>query len=134
MYRVSREFEFCYGHRLFGYKDKCGRLHGHNGRVVVVLEADELDELGMVVDFAEIKRVINGWVDDNMDHRTILHCDDPIVEVLKELGETPYVLDGNPTAENIARLIFDFALEQGFPVVEVRFWETPACSATYCPG
>jgi len=133
MYRVSREFDFCYGHRLIGYNGKCARLHGHNGSVLVVLEVDTLDDIGMAVDFAEVKRVVNGWINENIDHRMILYRDDPIVEVLKKSGDEPYVLDRNPTAENIARLIFDSVLELGLPVVEVRFLETPACSATYRP-
>jgi len=62
----------------------------------------------------------------------ILHRNDPVVAVLKEAGEPMYLLDRNPTAENIAKLIFDVAVAQGFPVVGVRFWETPFCCATYC--
>jgi 6-pyruvoyltetrahydropterin/6-carboxytetrahydropterin synthase len=55
------------------------------------------------------------------------------VSVLQGLGEPLYLMDENPTAENIAKLLFDMAVAQGFPVVEVRFWETPRCSADYAP-
>ena len=51
--------------------------------------------------------------------------------MLQDLGEPLYLLDVNPTAENIARLIYEFTAEQGFPVTEVRLWETPNCFATY---
>jgi 6-pyruvoyltetrahydropterin/6-carboxytetrahydropterin synthase len=86
----------------------------------------------MVLDFAEIKRVVHCWIDENLDHRMILRRDDPVVAALKEAGEPMCLLESNPTAENIAKLIFDFAAGQGYPVVEVRFWETPGCVATYC--
>ncbi len=132
MFRVSRQIDFCYGHRLLDYQGKCRHLHGHNARVLITIEASGLDQRGMVLDFAEIKRLIHQWIDENLDHRMILHRNDPVVAVLKEAGEPMYLLDRNPTAENIAKVIFDFAVAQGYPVVEVRFWETPSCYATYC--
>ena len=134
MFRVSREIDFCYGHRLLNYEGKCRHLHGHNGRAVATFESSGLDDRGMVLDFGEIKQVLNQWIDDHMDHRMILCRDDPVVPLLRELGEPLFLMDVNPTAENIAQAIFDAAREQGFPVVEVRFWETPRCFATYVPG
>jgi 6-pyruvoyltetrahydropterin/6-carboxytetrahydropterin synthase len=85
----------------------------------------------MVLDFGDIKQAISRWVDDNLDHRMLLHRDDPAVPVLQKLGEPLYLLDVNPTAENIAKLIFDITVAQGLPVVEVKLWETPRCFATY---
>ena len=133
MFRVTRELDFCYGHRLLNYSGKCRYLHGHNGRVRITIAASGLDDRGMVLDFTEIKRVVNRWIDEQLDHRMVLHRDDPVVPVLKEMGEPMYLLDANPTAENIAKEIFDFAVAEGFPVVEVLLWETPNCCATYCP-
>jgi 6-pyruvoyltetrahydropterin/6-carboxytetrahydropterin synthase len=66
-----------------------------------------------------------------LDHRMILHREDPARMFLEKLGEPVYWLDANPTAENIAKLIFDFTKRQSFPVVEVRLWETPNCFAAY---
>lgn len=134
MFRVTREIDFCYGHRLLNYEGKCRYLHGHNGRAIIAIEADRLDERGMVLDFSDIKRVVSAWIDENLDHRMILHRDDPMVSVLKEHGEPLYLLDTNPTAENIAKLIFDFTAEHGFPIVEAHLWETPNCFATYRPS
>ena len=85
----------------------------------------------MVLDFSEIKTVMSRWIDEHLDHRMILRRDDPAVPALGELGEPMYLIDVNPTAENLARLIFDVAREHGFPVVEARLWETPRCHATY---
>jgi 6-pyruvoyltetrahydropterin/6-carboxytetrahydropterin synthase len=133
MFSVSREIDFCYGHRLQGHAGKCRHLHGHNGHVVLTFAAKSLDDHGMVLDFSEIKHVVSHWIDENLDHRMILQQNDPAVAVLQQMGEPVYLMDVNPTAENIARLIFDVATEQGLPVTEVRLWETPHCYARYCP-
>ncbi len=131
MYRVTREIAFCYGHRLINYEGKCRHLHGHNGRVLITLAGPELDEQGMLVDFGEIKRRVQTWIDENLDHNMILCRDDPILSLLRERGERVFVMDENPTAENIARLIHNHAIEAGLPVVEVTLWETENCFATY---
>lgn len=133
MYRVTREITFCYGHRLLNHQGKCRHLHGHNGRVVLILETPHLDPLGMVVDFSHIKEVISTWIDATFDHRMLLHRDDPALPFLRQLGEPVLVLDVNPTAENLAQMICEFALRQGFPVIEVQFWETDSCHATFLP-
>jgi len=131
MYRVTREIEFCYGHRLLNYDGKCRHLHGHNGRAEIVLEAPELDTLGMLVDFGEIKNKVQRWIDDHLDHNMLLCREDPIVPVLQQHGERIYLMDCNPTAENIARLIFERAAASGLPVVKVVLWETEKCSAAF---
>ena len=131
MYRVTREICFCYGHRLLNYDGKCRHLHGHNGRAVIVLETATLDALGMVVDFSRIKRVVSTWINETLDHRMLLHRDDPLLPWLRQQGEPFFLMDVNPTAENIARIIFDYTRAQGFPVVEVRWWETEDSYATY---
>jgi 6-pyruvoyltetrahydropterin/6-carboxytetrahydropterin synthase len=100
---------------------------------VLTLEAPQLDGLGMVVDFSRIKRVVGAWIDETLDHRMLLHRDDPALPFLRQQGEPVFVMDVNPTAENIAKLIFDFAAAQNFPVVEVRLWETDTSCATYRP-
>ncbi len=132
MFRVTREIDFCYGHRLLNYDGKCKHLHGHNGLAIITIEAEKLDERGMVLDFTDIKQVVSRWIDENLDHRMILQRDDPIVPVLEAHGEPLYLMDSNPTAENIAKLIFDITRQAGFPIIESKLWETPHCYATYC--
>lgn len=134
MFAVTKEIHFCYGHRLLGHGGKCRHLHGHNGKAVVTLESAELDRLGMVVDFGDIKRTLGAWIDDTLDHRMLLHRDDPVVPELERQGEPLVLLDVNPTAENIARVIFDRAAAAGLPVVEVVLWETANSYATYRPA
>jgi 6-pyruvoyltetrahydropterin/6-carboxytetrahydropterin synthase len=133
MFRVSRQIDFCYGHRLLHYEGKCRFLHGHNGRAIITLESAHLDRCGMVLDFSEIKRVVSAWIDEQLDHRMILHRSDPLVPLLQAQGEPLFLMDENPTAENIARLIYEFTASRGFPIVECRLWETPHCYATYRP-
>ena len=135
MFRVTREITFCYGHRLLNYDGKCRHLHGHNGKAVITIEAPHLDRLGMVMDFSRIKKVVSAWIDETLDHKMLLHKDDPVLPYLQAQGEPVHVLDVNPTAENIARLIYDYTAAQGFPVAEVQLWETDTCFATYAgPG
>ncbi|SRR5579885_2290192 len=131
MYKMSREISFCYGHRLLNYSGKCRYLHGHNGRAIITLQCDELDSLGMVLDFSDLKQVVVPWIENEIDHRMLLHKDDPFVQILKDMGEPIKILECNPTAENIARLIFDFVKSSGYPVSDVVLWETASCFATY---
>ena len=131
MYRVTREIFFSYGHRLLNYDGKCRYFHGHNGKVEVELEAEKLDERGMVFDFKDIKSVIKNWIDETLDHRMILNRKDPLLGALQKAGEPVFIMEDNPTAEAIARLIYEYALSQGFPISEVRLWETEQSFATY---
>jgi len=132
MFKVTKRIEFCYGHRLMNYAGKCRHLHGHNGRVEVDLQVEQLDGRGMVVDFGDVKRHLKMWMDETLDHRMLLCQDDPILPVLQQQGEPVFVMDENPTAENIAKLIYQQARSLGIPVIEVRLWETPASRASYC--
>ena len=131
MYIVTKVIQFCYGHRLLKYEGKCRYLHGHNGRAEIELRSERLDHRGMVRDFGEIKQVIQAWIDRELDHKMLLHREDPALPLLRRLGEPVFVMDINPTAEAIARLIFDYTASQGFPVTEVRLWETDRSVATY---
>ena len=131
MYSVTKRIEFCYGHRLLDYDGVCKHLHGHNAVAEIEVRTEALDQRNMVCDFRDLKRVVKGWIDQELDHRMLLRYDDPLVRPLQEHGEPVYLVDSNPTAERIARLIFDFAGTQGLPVVKVRLWETPTSCAEY---
>ena len=133
MYSVTKLIHFCYGHRLLNYEGKCRYLHGHNGKVEIELSAKRLDRRGMVRDFTEIKRAIQGWIDANLDHKMILCKSDPVLPALRKLREPLFVVDENPTAENLAKLIYREATRLGFPVSLVRLWETDHSFAVYRP-
>ena len=132
------------GHRVFGHESKCAHLHGHRYKIEITARA-ALDELGRVIDFGVIKGVIGEWLLDQWDHGLLLFRGDPLVELLQGQAvregvyQKLYVLDENPTAENMARfLLLRSALllkEAGHPeveVVKVRVWETPNCYAEAC--
>jgi 6-pyruvoyltetrahydropterin/6-carboxytetrahydropterin synthase len=131
MFSVTKRIEFCYGHRLMNYDGICRHPHGHNAVVEIDIRSDTLDHRNMVTDFSDIKRIVKGWIDRELDHKMILRHDDPLVEPLKLLGEPMYLLESNPTVERIAKLIFDQAQELGLTVVAVRVWETPSSFAAY---
>lgn len=131
MYKVTKVINFCYGHRLLNYKGKCCNLHGHNGKVEIELFSENLDKIGMVLDFAQIKDIIEEWIEENIDHKLLLSKDDPMVKILRENNEIVYIMETNPTAEAIAKLIYDFAVSRKLPVSEVRFWETDNSFAVY---
>ena len=131
MYSVTKRIDFCYGHRLMDHDGKCRHPHGYNAVVEIEVRGDTLDSRNMVRDFSEIKGAVKDWIDTELDHRMLLRHDDPLVAALQQLGEPVYLLDSNPTVERIARLIFDHVAAQGFPVVQVRVWETPTSFAEY---
>jgi 6-pyruvoyltetrahydropterin/6-carboxytetrahydropterin synthase len=131
MYSVTKRIEFCYGHRLLDYDGVCRHPHGHNGVAEIEIHTGTLDSRNMVVDFSDIRRIVKGWIDRELDHKMILRRDDPLAKAIQDLGEPLYLLDSNPTAERIARLIFDVSREHGLPVTRVTLWETPTSWATY---
>jgi 6-pyruvoyltetrahydropterin/6-carboxytetrahydropterin synthase len=130
-YQVTKTIEFSYGHRLLNHKGKCRYLHGHNGMLEIDVDAEALDEMGMVIDFSRVNEVVKTWVDENIDHKMLLCRDDPMVAVIQAQDEPLYVMEQNPTAENIAALIWVAANKTGLKVSEVRLWETSTSRATY---
>ena len=110
---------------------KCANLHGHNGIVKINLRNDQLNPQGMVADFIDVKNSIGEWIGTTLDHRLILYASDPLVDLLRKHGETVLALPVEPTAENLAKLIYEKAEECGLPVWSVSVWETEKCMAEY---
>jgi 6-pyruvoyltetrahydropterin/6-carboxytetrahydropterin synthase len=131
MYAVTKRIEFCYGHRLLEHGGACRHLHGHNAVAEVEVQSPTLDAMNMVTDFGEITQRLEGWILREIDHRMLLRQDDPMVPVLEAQGEPMYLLDSNPTAERLARLLFDVAREHGLAVSRVTLWENSSSWATY---
>lgn len=104
---IMRQISFCAGHRLLGHEGKCANLHGHNYRVQLHISATRLDEVGRVVDFAEINRHFKTWIDQNWDHGVLVwQRDVELIEALKGLSNSRvFVMPENPTAENMARYL-----------------------------
>ena len=133
MYRVAREIDFCYGHRLLDYDGKCRHLHGHNGRAIITLEASGLDHRGMMVDFGDIKRDVQTWIDDNLDHNLLAPPRRPDPADAQGRGASAssrWTTTRRPRTS--PDLIFEHAsAAAGLPVVEVVLWETERCHAAY---
>jgi len=113
------------------YGGKCRHPHGHNGLLEIELAGEALDPRGMLIDFGEVKAQLVRFVDEELDHRMLLRQDDPLVKALSDLGEAPFVMSDNPTAENIAKLVFQQAELKKLPIVAVRLWETSDAFAEY---
>lgn len=139
MHSVTRILPgFDTAHRITRHESKCRNLHGHRYSAEVTCTAS-LDELGRVVDFGVIADRVGAWVTNNLDHGTIANADDlALIEYCQNTGSKLFVLPSEPTAENIARLIFHKAKElladAGVDVVSVRVYETPNCWADYAEG
>jgi len=121
MFEVTIEETFAAGHALRNYRGKCENVHGHNYRCQVTLEGTELDEIGLLVDFVELKRVVHGVL-DRLDHQWLNEF--PPFDVL------------NPSAENMARYVYQqvaegLKLRNGVRIALVKLWETDTAYATY---
>ena len=131
MYQVTKQFGLSYGHRLIKHKGKCERYHGHNGLVEVVCEGPDLNENRMLIDFDIVTKTLKSWIDEELDHRMILNEKDPMIELLNKKGEKFVSMPDDPTAEALAKLIFDYAKDHHLPVKKVTVWETPTSHASY---
>lgn len=133
----TRIIEFDAAHRVMGHENKCKYLHGHRYVLEVRAIADELDSLGRVVDFGELKTIIKTWIDDNLDHNVILSPLDKNLgqDIEKTTKQKIYYLNNNPTAENIAFHLLDDIIPtllkgKPFTVNKLKLYETPNCYVT----
>lgn len=133
---VMRRIPFCAGHRLLGHEGKCAALHGHNYTAEFHVTAAQVDAVGRVIDFAELKSRLKTWIDGHWDHGFILWDQDhSAIDAIRSVE--PYklfILPVNPTAEHMA----DYLLRQVCPkelaplnvvCTRVILWETSEASA-----
>lgn len=119
MYNLIVETNFAAAHNIRGYKGKCERIHGHNWKVQVVLISEKLDNLGMVMDFNDVKEMAH-CILERFDHTYLNKLD----EFAKE----------NPTTENLATILYNELskkLPAGITVSKVTAWESENCGASY---
>lgn len=121
MYELTVESQFDSAHNLRQYDGPCEALHGHTYRVQIVYQGTDLNDLGILIDFKGLKSTL-GEVVSYLDHRY--------------LNELPEFHDQNPTAENIARVVFEkMRALLGSAVSKATVWETPTSCASYSePG
>jgi len=119
MFTARVRDSFSSAHRLRGYEGDCERLHGHNYRVEAVVESAEVNTMGIVMDFRDMKNLLKEVL-STLDHQY--------------LNELPAFEEMNPSAENIARYIFAFLSERIQSPVKLReviVWENDSCSVSY---
>ena len=140
MVTCTRRIEWDAMHRVPGHEGRCRAWHGHRYAAEITCAGD-LDSCGRVVDFGVVKERVGGWVDRCWDHTAVLQRDDPdplapaLIDANARLGRPVWLIDGPPTAENLAaelgRVATGLLADAGVRVVRVRLWETPNGSAEW---
>lgn len=133
---ATRYHDFSTGHRVYGHESKCAHLHGHNYRIHLTVEAEELDSVGRVMDFSAIKEHLCYWLEEEWDHKFLVWSQDPLAKSLPLLDpEGTVVVDFNPTAENMGQYLIDEIGPRqlagtGVKLVSVNIEETRKCNVT----
>lgn len=136
MLTIEKRLEIDAGHRLMNHESRCANVHGHRYAFTIIVSAPDLDAVGRVVDFGVIKERVGGWLNTNWDHKFIGQAGDPILGLLVEAKQPCSIIDRPPTAENLARIVYEVAKEvlpAPLVVVAVRCQETPTSVAEYRP-
>lgn len=129
--KVCKIFTFDSSHQLIGHKGKCANVHGHTYKLEVVLKGklrgpeDESNE-GFVMDFSDLKNVVNQLITEKLDHSFIAAGNEPILSVLEENKSKVFVTGFRTTAENMCMYICYKLLKAGLPIWSVKLWETPS--------
>lgn len=131
MFIITKEVYFCYGHRLMNHPGKCRNLQGHSVKASISIKQETLNQQGMVCDFSDVKECVDGFINRLLDHNFLLHKDDPIIPALIANNEQFLPLDEHPTAEVLAKMIYQHVRQQGFNVDQVVLWETASACACY---
>ncbi len=128
---IMRRIKFCAGHRLHQHGGKCEFFHGHNYIADFYVTSDNVDSVGRIIDFSELKSRFKGWLDEHWDHGFILNQDDQNgLEAIKLVVPSKYyVLPYNPTAENMARYLLEVVCPEvlsdtNVQATRVVIWET----------
>ncbi len=126
-FRDRIEVEFCAGHRLLDYDGNCASPHGHTYRAELIVEGDALNDLGLVFDFHDLRRNLKEWIDEHWDHGFLMNRNDRSLRAaLEPIAESKlYLFDQNPSAEIMARELYDIAQKWlGDHRIVVRIWES----------
>ncbi len=140
--RLTKEFTLETGHALYGYDGKCKNIHGHSYKLAVTVKGKPIADtdhvkLGMVMDFGDLKKIVNREVIDPFDHATVFNKDTPHKELANKLAERGHkviLADYQPTCEN---LVQDFAarinanLPEGVELFSLKLRETETAYAEW---
>lgn len=137
---IAAEMTFDAAHRLSNYEGKCKRIHGHTYRVIVQVSSKRLNQWGAVLDFGDLKKLMNIYIDNKYDHKLILYINDPInIKIADSLPDKDWItwMTKNTSAENIAQEIYTeirFGLKKiskNITLDKVTVYETPKNLASY---
>ena len=136
---IAAEMTFDAAHRLSNYQGKCKRIHGHTYKVIVEVSSKDLNEWGAVMDFGDLKKIMNNHIDQRYDHKLLLYVDDPInKQIADALPDKDWVvwMNTNTTAEHIAQEIYIelkvvLRMNKAVRLERVTVYETPKNAASY---
>ena len=137
MYKIEKRFTLPIGHRLSKHKGRCFSLHGHNFTILVGLKTETLNENDMIMDFSDLKKIVNSYL-DGLDHCTLLNqSDKETAEHLKKLGTNVILMGSDPTAEKLSERIYKAIhtmIKLSYPLIDVDYvtvYENENSKATY---
>jgi len=134
MYYISKIFEVPISHRLSKHKGRCFLFHGHNLKIEVNIKSEKLDENDMVMDFSELKLLVNSVL-DSWDHGLFINKSDK--EMIKQLDCDLHSFDCDPTAEVLCKFLYDKLNEilvkrvNNIRVYSISIWETKSSKSIY---
>ena len=138
MYKVRKLFSLPIGHRLSKHQGLCKNIHGHNIKIEVQLKSGQLNENDMIIDFHDLKIMVNKILDD-FDHATILNEKDvETINYVNSCGDGKLIVmtaGNDPTAERLSKFIYDelqILCESAHIFLDfVRIWENDTSMAEY---
>ena len=137
--RITKEFRFEGAHALPGYDGKCRNIHGHSYLMYVTVKGENLNgtsspKEGMVVDFKQLKAIVNENIVDVLDHALIMHAVSPLSQELAQAYPNVIMVDFQPSTENLicwfAQVLSD-KLPQGVGLFSIKLYETAGSYAEW---
>jgi len=143
--KIVKIIEWDMGHRILHHRSVCRGLHGHRYKVEIGVSGDmvskpDVSEEGMVIDFSDIKKISNQFIQEKLDHAFMVwEKDEELIRFFKQSkGHKPVIVPFTPTAENMAAYIFNELQDKfqdvyktGLHLQSIKLWETPTSFACY---
>ena len=143
--KIGKVIQWDMGHRVLNHRSICKGLHGHRYKAEICVEGELIQmpgtsEEGMVIDFADIKKIAQKYIQEELDHAFMVwDKDEELLEFFKHSkGHKPVIVPFTPTAENVAVYIFHILKDKfsdvyktGLHLQSIKLWETPSSYALY---